>query len=151
RRNRHALAGADGGWTWGYCLGPGAGAVAHYADGVELSLLAGAFLGPLAHLVALVEQFDLLHFLERLSERGLGLVELDLQLVGGTLEVLAPLHRGLGVGRIGEMAGIVNPGSVLLGLDLALQIAGDALELGDHTLDLRHLAPLLVDLKLLQA
>jgi hypothetical protein len=49
------------------------------------------------------------------------------------------------------MAGVVNPGAILLGLDLALEIAADALELGDHALDLRDLAPLLVDLKLLQA
>ena len=49
------------------------------------------------------------------------------------------------------MAGIVDPGSVLLGLDLALEIAGDALELGDHAFDLRDLAPLLIDLKFLQA
>ena len=49
------------------------------------------------------------------------------------------------------MPGIVDPRAVLLGLDLALEIDGDALELGDHALDLRDLAPLLVDLKLLQA
>ena len=49
------------------------------------------------------------------------------------------------------MPGIVNPGTVLLGLDLALEIAADALELGDHALDLRDLPALLVDLKLLQA
>src|SRR5262245_10370255 len=42
----------------------GAGAVAHHADGVELGLLAGLFLGPFAHLVALVEQLDLLELLE---------------------------------------------------------------------------------------
>ena len=53
------------------------GAVAHDADGVELRLLAGLDLGPLAHLVALVEQLDLLHLLEGLAERGLGVFELD--------------------------------------------------------------------------
>ena len=58
----------------GLSLGPGA--VAHHADGVELGLLAGVFLGPLAHLVALVEQFDLLEFLERFAEVRLRLVEL---------------------------------------------------------------------------
>ena len=37
--------------------------------GVELGLLAGILLGALAHLVALVEQLDLLHLLERFAER----------------------------------------------------------------------------------
>jgi hypothetical protein len=45
----------------------------------------------------------------------------------------------------------MNPRPVLLGLDLALKLAGLPLELGDHALDLRDLAPLLVDLKLFQA
>ena len=49
------------------------------------------------------------------------------------------------------MGGIVDAGAVLLGLDLAVEVAGDALELGDHGLDLRDLAPLLVDLEFLQA
>ena len=57
-------------------LKPGPGAVAHHADGVELGLLAGLFLGPLAHLVALVEQLDLLELLERFAEVRLRLVEL---------------------------------------------------------------------------
>src|SRR5262249_20187326 len=47
--------------------GPCAGA--HQADGVELGLLARVLLGPLAHLVTLVEELDLLHLLERLAER----------------------------------------------------------------------------------
>jgi hypothetical protein len=50
-----------------------------------------------------------------------------------------------------EMGRIMNPGSVLLGLDLLLKLVGDALELGDHAFDLRNLSPLLVDLKLFQA
>ena len=49
------------------------------------------------------------------------------------------------------MGRIVDAGPVLLDLDLALEIARHALEFGDHALDLRHLAALLVDLKLLQA
>src|SRR5579864_6390788 len=73
------------------------------------------------------------------------------QFVGRTLEVLAPGDRSLGIGRIGEVAGIVDAGAILLDLDLALEIGGHALELGDHGLDLGDLAPFLVDLKLLQA
>ncbi len=49
------------------------------------------------------------------------------------------------------MGGIVDAGAVLLGLDLAIEIGRDAVEFGDHRLDLGDLAPLLVDLKLLQA
>src|ERR1700694_504783 len=154
RRDLNAMnrkpAGRTGGLGWLVgSSGPRAGA--QQADGGELGLLAGLFLRPLAHLVALVEKLHLLHFLEGLAERSLGVLELDLELVGRALEVLAPLHRRLGIGRIGEMAGVVNPGAVLLGLDLALEIAADALEFGDHALDLCNLAPLLVDLKLLQA
>jgi hypothetical protein len=43
----------------------------------------------------------------------------------------------------------MDAGAVLLDLDLALQLGGNPIELGDHRLDLRHLAALLVDLKLL--
>jgi hypothetical protein len=46
------------------------------------------------------------------------------------------------------MGRIMNPDPILFGLDLALEIAGDALELGNHALDLRNLAPPLIDLKL---
>jgi hypothetical protein len=45
----------------------------------------------------------------------------------------------------------VNPGSILLGLDLTLEVAGNALELADHDLDLSDLAALLIDLKPFQA
>jgi hypothetical protein len=61
-----------------WSLGPGA--VAHHADGVELGLLAGFFLSPLACLVALVEQLDLLELLERFAEVRLRLVELPAEL-----------------------------------------------------------------------
>src|SRR5262249_44171941 len=60
--------------------GAKAAACAHQADTVELGLLARALGRALADLVALVEQLDLLQFLERLAERGLGIVELALEL-----------------------------------------------------------------------
>src|SRR5438094_3134328 len=78
--------------------GRGAVAYAHQADGIELGLLTRALLGAFAHLVALVEQFDLLELFESLAERGLGVVELHFELVGRTLQVLAPLDRSLGIG-----------------------------------------------------
>ena len=109
-----------------------------------------SILGALARLVALVEQLDLLELLERLAELRLGVVKLGLELVGRALEVFAPRHRGLGIGRIGEMRRIVDPGAVLLGLDLALEVDRHAVELGDHALDLSDPPALLVDLEFLR-
>src|SRR5262249_12126516 len=74
-----------------------------HPDRVEIILLARILLGALARLIALVEQLHLLELLERLAECRLGIVELDLELVGRTLEIFLPLHRGLGVRRIREM------------------------------------------------
>src|SRR5262252_5918820 len=91
----------------------GACGAAQQADGVEIGLLARCYFLALAHLVALVEQLDLLHLLEGLAKRRLGVLELDAQLVGGTLEIVAPVHRRLGIGRIGEMSRVVNPGATL--------------------------------------
>jgi hypothetical protein len=67
------------------------------------------------------------------------------------LQILAPRGRGLRIGRIGKVSRIIDAGAVLLDLDLAFQLGGNPIELGDHRLDLRHLAALLVDLKFLQA
>ena len=88
---------------------------AHRADAVEFGLLARIVGGALAHLVALVEQLDLLELLERLGERHAGVLELAFQLIGRALEIVAPADRRLGVGRIGEMRRIVDAGAVLLG------------------------------------
>ena len=49
------------------------------------------------------------------------------------------------------MSRVVNPGAILFRLDLALEIDRHAVELCDHALDLRDPAPLLVNLKFLQA
>ena len=49
------------------------------------------------------------------------------------------------------MGGIMNADAILLRLDLTVQIAGNALEFGDHDLDLRNPAALLVNLKPFQA
>jgi hypothetical protein len=45
----------------------------------------------------------------------------------------------------------MNAGAILLDLDVALEIAADALEFADHALDLGDAATPLVDLKFLQA
>ena len=127
------------------------GRAAHRADAVELGLLARILGDALAHLVALVEQLDLLELLERLGERKPRLLELALELVGRALQIVAPPHRRLGIGRIGEMRRIVDAGAFLLGRDLAIEVGGHAVEIGHHALDLRNAAPLLVDLKFPQA
>ncbi len=81
----------------------------HQADAVHFGLLARIFFGAFAGLVALVEQFDLLQFLEGFAEASLGVLELNPQFVGRALQVLAALDRRLGIGRIGEMRGILMP------------------------------------------
>src|ERR1700742_644522 len=124
---------------------------AHQADAVEIGLLAGAFLGAFAGLVALVEQLDLLELLERLCQRCLGLFELTAQLVGRTRQIFAALDRSLGIGRISEVRGIVNPGALLFGLDFTLKVDRHALEVSNHGFDLGDPATFLVDLKFLQA
>src|ERR1017187_5637911 len=88
------------------------GAEAHGGDAVELGLLARILFGLFARVVALIQHLDLLELLERLAQRGLGVVDLDFELVGRALEVLAARDRGLGIGRIGEMGGIVDAGAV---------------------------------------
>src|SRR6185312_313823 len=69
-------------------LGDDAEPSAHQPDAVEVGLLPGALLGALAGLVALIEQFDLLQFLEGFRQQRLGILELDAQLVGGAAQVL---------------------------------------------------------------
>ena len=70
------------------------------------------------------------------AERAFRVFQLELEIVSRALEVLAPPHGRLGVSGIGEMVGVVNAGAVLLGFDLTLEVACDALELCDHHLDL---------------
>ena len=132
-------------------LGNRSDAGAHQADTVEIGLLAGALLGAFARLIALVQQLDFLEFLESLGQHALGVFKLNAQFVGGPGQVFPALDRGLGIGRIGEMRGIVDPGALLLGVNFALQIDRHTLEVGDHTFDLGDPSALLVDLKLLQA
>jgi hypothetical protein len=84
--------------------------------------------------------------LERLAQRHFGVLKPNLQAVGRALEVVAPLDRRLRVSRVGEMTRIMNAGTILLDLDVALEIAADALELADHSLDLTDPATPFVDL-----
>jgi hypothetical protein len=128
-----------------------AAARAHQADAIKFGLFSGIVHGAFAHLVALVEQLDFLELLEGFGKRRTGVVELAFKIIGRTLEIVAPGDRRLGVGRIGEMRRIVNPGSLLLGQDLAIKIDGHAIEVGNHGLDLRHLPPLFIHLKFPQA
>ncbi len=90
------------------------GGEAQRGDAVEFGLLARVLVGLLARVVALVQHLDLLELLEGLAQHGLGVVELAFQLAGRAAQVLAPTDRGLGIGRIGEMRGIVDAGALLL-------------------------------------
>ncbi len=101
--------------------------------------------------VALRQRLDLGELRGGFVEGGLGRGQLILQRALGSGEVITPLRRGLGEGRIGEMAGVVDAGAFLLGDDLVVQILRHALELGDHAFDLRDLTPLLLHLKPLKA
>ena len=77
----------------------------------------------------------------------LGFVKLHFQVIDRAAEIFPALGRGLGIGRIGKMRGIVDASAILLGLDLALEVDAHAVELGDHGFDLRGAAALLVHLE----
>src|SRR5215470_6423033 len=94
-----------GAWQLGWCA---TCVKAKRGNPVELGLLARILLRLLALLVALVEHFDLLQLLECLTEGGLGIIELDTQLVGRVLEVLATRRRCFRIGWIGKMSGVVD-------------------------------------------
>jgi len=101
-------------------------------------------------MIALGDRFVLLEFLDRFGALFLGDAELLAQLMDRRIEVVAPLHRGLGEGRIGEMRRVVDAAALLLGDDLVVELLRHALELGDHRFDLGDLATFLVDLESLQ-
>ena len=104
-------------------------------------------IGALAALLATFQALGLGHFADRVLELLLGLAELFAQLVGRTGQILAAGAGRAGIGRIGEMRHVRDAGLVLFGRDFPVEIAGHSEELGDHHLDLRHPAALLVDLK----
>ena len=66
-------------------------------------------------------------------------------------EIVAPLHRRLGKGRIGEVIDVGNAGLLFFGGDLKIEFAGHPVEFGDHHVELRDLPALLVHLKSFQA
>src|SRR5262249_25756861 len=84
----------------------------HRADAVGSGLLGHIVGGALTRLVALVEQLDLFQLLERFRKRKPRLLELGLQLIRRALEIVAPGHRCLGVGRISEMRRIMDAGAI---------------------------------------
>jgi hypothetical protein len=99
--------------------------------------------------VAFAEQLDLPHLLEGFAERRFGVLELNFQVAGRALKIVAAPDRRLGIGGLGEMSWIVDAGAILLDFDVALEIG--ALEPVDHALDLGDRAAPLLDFKLLQA
>jgi hypothetical protein len=49
------------------------------------------------------------------------------------------------------VSGVVDARTRLLGRDLAVEISGHSLEIGDHRFDLGDLTPLLIDMEALQS
>ena len=90
------------------------------------------------------------HLFQCLVPLALGGFELGFQAVGGGAQVVTALARRFGEGRVGKMRRVLDPGAVLLGLDLAVEIGGHVLELADHVLEIGNLACFLVGLKLFQ-
>src|ERR1700722_7876401 len=81
--------------------------------------------------------------------RGLCLLDLTQKLCDRALEIVTSDRRRPGVGRIGEMGGIGDAGTLLFVSDLAIEVAGHAGKLGQHHLDLPNTAALLLKLKAL--
>jgi hypothetical protein len=95
--------------------------------------------------------FDLLEFRLGLGALDHGRRKLSLELLDRGQEIVAPLDRGLGEGRIREMRNVADAASLLLRDHLIVEILRHPLELGDHRLDLRDLAALFAHLETLQA
>jgi hypothetical protein len=106
---------------------------------------------PLGGLFATVQRFELQELGLRLFLRSLGAFDLAGELGDRAFQVFAARHRGARIGRIGEMAGVADPGALFLGGDLAVEIERHAGELGHHRFDLAHAPALFLDLEALQS
>ena len=101
--------------------------------------------------VALLEQLDLLELLARLVELAAGGRELGREIGGRRRQIIAPLHRRLGEGRVGVMVDVGDAGALLLDGDLPVEVRGHMVKFADHRLDIGDLAALLLDFEALQA
>ena len=65
-------------------------------------------------------------------------------------QVVAPQAGRFRNGRIGEMPRIANSRAILFGTHLAIELGGEALEIGNHPAGLRDLAPACRNFKILR-
>src|SRR5918998_3066788 len=114
-------------------------------------LIANGLDPALGRALPILEALRLLQVLEGLAEFGLRIVELGMEVLGRLAEIVAPLPSRTGIGRVGEMVRVSDPGFLLFHSDLAIEISRHAVELGDHHLDLCNSPALVVDLKALEA
>src|SRR3984893_1720409 len=103
----------------------------HHSDAMQLGVLPDMFHRTLPHLVALIEQLDFLEFLDGVSTCSSSVLKADREVGGRALKVIAPCHGGFGVGRIGKMRGVVDPGALLLDQNLTIELGGHSIEFGD--------------------
>src|SRR6185312_2777021 len=119
------------------------------ARGLELRL--GRSTGRIQTQVAFLEELHLpevgASFIELPARR----LEPRLEVCGRCGQIVAPLDRRLGEGRIGVVVDVGYAGPLLLDRDLAVEVASHMVEVADHGLDLGNLPALLLDLKALQA
>jgi hypothetical protein len=73
------------------------------------------------------------------------------QVLSREAQVVPPLGGSARIGRIGKVVEVGDAGLLLFRCDFPVKVSRHAVELGDHHLDLRHAAALLVDLKALEA
>ena len=77
--------------------------------------------------------------------------ELGRKIGGRGGEVVAPLDRGLGKGRIGVVIDVGDAGPLLLDRDLAVEIDRHVVKVADHGFDIGDLAALFLDFEAFQA
>jgi hypothetical protein len=77
-------------------------------------------------------------------------VDLCFEPANRLLEILAPYDRCLRQGRISEMRRVVIPCAIFLSLNFEFELRVQALEIGDHCLQLGNLLPVLASVKILQ-
>ena len=113
---------------------------------IGLGFPAHLFVGSIAHLIALIEQVDLRHPSNASLSAALASSSWIFRSWAERLRLSRRCIAALRVSRVREMTRIMNAGTILLDLDVALEIAADALELADHFLDLADPATPFVDL-----
>ena len=97
--------------------------------------------------VTLLERLRSCQFRLHLGQFGFRRLLLTLQVSDRDEEIVPALARGLGECRIGEMVDVCDPRLALFRLDLHVELAGHALELRNHQIELAELPALLLDLE----